>query len=191
MATLVAVDPGDRWTGVAFFTNDPDPFTREPLGWRCQGAVEMGREEFEDSLSETLEDSDLDFLVYERFRLYGDKAGAQTGSEFDTSQIIGVIKWLVRTHNAHAAEHEAADKTGHVILPCEAPGGAHHEPRVWRPTTLAGQMADIKKPTRGILNHRGIKSVARPIAVKQYEGRDHIMDAELHGWHYILNRLEA
>jgi hypothetical protein len=47
-------------------------------------------------------------------------------------------------------------------------------------------VADIKKPTAGILRTKRIKSVAKPIARKHYSGRDHVVDAELHGWRYIL-----
>lgn len=181
MCKLIAVDPGDRWTGVAFFTHRPDG------EWFCQDAQEFDAMAFADALAETLLDDEVDILVYERFRLYGDKAAEQTGSEFETSQLIGIVKYLVRIHNFHAERHRLAEEEG-KMLDCELPGRWHSNPhdRPW-PVTIHGQMADIKKPTAGILRHKGIKSVARGLSRTQYEGRDHVVDAELHGWHYILN----
>lgn len=185
---LVAVDPGDRWTGVAFFEETPDA----EHGWECVDAIEFDPDEFEDSLAESIVAGDVDFLIYERFRLYGDKAKQQKGSEFRTTQSIGVFKWLVRNHNRHAAAHGTIDRKGGGLLTCEQPGGVCHDPKR-RPTVkhvvIFGQMADIKKPTRAILNRKKIKSVAGPIAKAEYEGRDHVKDAELHGWKYILDEM--
>lgn len=74
------------------------------------------------------------------------------------------------------------------MLPCEQVGGMHANPHVMpTPVTIVGQMADIKRPTAGILRHKGIKSVAKPISRRDYNSRDHVVDAELHGWHYLLN----
>jgi hypothetical protein len=190
---LVAIDPGDVYVGVAFFDQlknynewtDPDA----DLGvddWRCVGATEYTPDQFADDFAESIVASDFDYVVFERFRLYGDKANQQTGSEFQTSQLIGVIKWIVRKQNEHHDAHREAEQKG-LLISCEQPGGVCNKPTVVRPVTLVAQMADIKKPTKGILNTRGIKSVARPIAREKYGNRDHVVDAELHGWYYILN----
>lgn len=185
MTNLIAIDPGDRWTGVAFFETDED----EPTGWRCTDAQEWDPDEFEDALAETILAGDVDIVVYERFRLYGDKAKEQKGSEFDTAQSIGVFKFIIRNHNRHAEAHDWVDKNG-GMLTCEQPGGVCHDPER-RPSVkvviLHGQFADIKKPTAGILRKKKIKSVAKPISRELYEGRDHVVDAELHGWKYILD----
>lgn len=181
---IIAIDPGDRYVGVAFFEEDPD----EEWGWRCIDAQEFTPDEFADSLAETIVSDDPPYaVVYERWRLYGDLAQAQKGSEMETAQLIGIIKWLVRVHNLHVDRHEQAEAQG-KLASCETPGGTCHTPP-HRPkrVILHGQMADIKKPTRGILNKRKIKSVARGIATKEYKGRDHVVDAELHGWKYILD----
>lgn len=181
---LIAIDPGDRWTGVAFFSvNEADE-------WYCQDAIEMGRIEFEDALTElVLAERKFPIVVYERFRLYGDKANEQKGSEFDTSQLIGVIKYIVRLHNDHAGRHDLAESLGRMMT-CELSGGECANPAL-RPhkIELIGQVADIKKPTAGILRKKGIKSVAKPIAREHYAGRDHIVDAELHGWKHILDTM--
>lgn len=182
MATLTAVDPGDRWTGVAFF----DPADNE-WGWECTGAVELGQDEFIDSLAESIMDNEVPILVFERWRLYADHSEEKKGSEFETSQLIGAMKFVVRRHNEHCFIHTKALNKG-MLTTCELRGGSCMDKDIgWQPTLMVGQMADIKKPTAGILKGKGIKSITKAIARREYEGRDHIVDAELHGWHYILN----
>lgn len=184
---LIAIDPGDRWTGVAFFTRDDDG------KWYCEDAQEFEPpEEFEDALACMVLDRDgtpPPIIVYEKWRLYGDKAKLQTGSEFLASQHIGVIKYIVRVHNEHVDRHEQAEAEG-KIMTCELQGGICEDPKL-RPQriTIVKQGAEIKKPTRGILKHKGIKSVAKPIAREHYSNRDHVVDAELHGWKHILDTM--
>ena len=183
---LIAIDPGDVYTGVAFFSRGDD-------GWACEDAQEFSPHDFENALAQTLLDRDgtpPPIIVYERWRLYADHSREKTGSEFPTSQHIGVIKFIVRVHNDHVDRHERAEAKGKMMT-CELVGGHCHDPKV-RPqrVTIFGQMADIKKPTRGILRFKKIKSVAKPIAKELYNNRDHIVDAELHGWKYILDELK-
>lgn len=185
---LIAIDPGDRWTGVAFFATDEDG------GWYCLDAQEFDPPDFEDALAETLFQRDgtpPPIIVYEKWRLYADKAGTQTGSEFLASQHIGVIKYIVRVNNDHAERHDRAEAEG-KIMTCELQGGSCEDPAK-RPQhiTIAKQGAEIKKPTRGILNKKKIKSVAGPIAKEHYGNRDHVKDAELHGWKYILDTMKG
>lgn len=187
MSRLIAIDPGDRWTGVAFFEQT------DKGHWFCDGASEFGREEFEDAFAELLlVDHDTpEYVIFEKFRLYADKAKTQTGSEFDTAQIIGVIKYLTRVHNEHAAKHDEVEKIGR-FLTCELEGHPCEDPlRRPKPIELVKQPADIKKPITGILRHKKIKSVTKPISKEYYGGRDHVVDAELHGWYYILKVLEG
>lgn len=183
---LVAIDPGDRWTGVAFFATDDDG------GWYCQDAQEFAPHEFEDALAELIlldRSTPPPIIVYEKWRLYGDKAALQTGSEFEASQHIGVIKYLVRVHNEHVDRHEAAEAAGKMMT-CELQGGQCEDPAK-RPQRIeiVKQGAEIKKPTAGILRTKKIKSVAKPIARELYGGRDHVVDAELHGWKHILDTM--
>lgn len=179
MRRLIAIDPGDVYVGVAFFNEDPD--------WHCIDAQEFSPNEFSDGFAESVIDNEFDIVVIERFRLYGDKAQEQTGSEFETAQLIGILKWIVRKHNDHVDMHEKAE-ADRKLATCETPGGPCNDP-VKRPrrVTLVLQMADIKKPTAAILRRKGIKSVAKPISTKEYGGRDHVVDAELHGWKAILD----
>lgn len=183
--SLIAIDPGDRFVGVAFFDEDPDT----KYGWECVDAEEFGPDEFADAFAEGIIAGDFDIVVIERFRLYADKARMQTGSEFETAQLIGVLKWLVRVHNKHADAHARVEREG-GMLTCEQPGGVCNNAEKAPPkhVKLILQMADIKKPTRAILNRKKIKSVAGPISKANYEGRDHVKDAELHGWKAILDK---
>lgn len=185
---LIAIDPGDRWTGVAFFKRHGDD-------WECTDAIEFDPAEFEDSLAETVLSPSSPpgtpplIVVYERWRLYSDHAAQQKGSEFLACQHIGVIKFICRTAQAHVAKHEDAAARGKFVS-CEVNHGMCINPKIqMRPVEIVGQMADIKKPTRGILRKKGVKSVAGPIAKAQYGNRDHVKDAELHGWHHIIHTL--
>lgn len=187
MTGLIAVDPGDVHCGVAFFVRADNKF-----GWQCTNTEEFSPDDFLDALAETFveQDPDWQFLVYEKFRLYADKARLQTGSEFPTAQIIGVVRWLGRTHNRHAGEHRAALENGSLCT-CQLPGGTCDparqagQGRYVGPVELVCQPADIKKPTAGILRTKGIKSVAK----LEGDRLGHRVDAELHGWHFILRTL--
>lgn len=187
----IAIDPGDRWTGVAFFDHDVDEFTGEIGPWYCADVIEYDPWEFLDAFAETVLDptSGLEWVVYERFRLYGDKAQEQKGSEFVTPQGIGVIKAVVRWHNQHVELHDQVEKSETPkLLTCEVNHG-YHSINPPQHIKIFGQMADIKKPTAGICRTKKIKSVAGPIARENYGGRDHVKDAELHGIRYILKEL--
>lgn len=185
---LIAIDPGDVYTGVAFFTTDEDGL------WYCADAQEFSPADFEDALAEYIflnREVEPPIVVFEKWRLYADKAKEQTGSEFEASQHIGVIKYLVRVHNAHVERHLRAEAEGKMMT-CELEGGVCHDPALRpRPITIIKQPADIKKPTAGILRHKKIKSVAKPISKAEYGGRDHVVDAELHGWKHILDTMKG
>lgn len=185
---LIAIDPGDRWTGVAFFATDDDG------KWYCQDAQEFDPQEFEDALADLLltpSATPSPIIVWEKWRLYADKAETQTGSEFETCQSIGAIKFIIRSVNKHVELHRQAEADG-KMLTCELQGGMCADPKLQlSEVTSCVQPADIKKPTRGILNKKKIKSVAGPIAKSLYGNRDHVKDAELHGWRYILKTIEG
>lgn len=189
MPKLIAIDPGDVYTGVAFFETDVDPWQpSDDASWECVDAQEFIDEEFIDAFGETLlTGNSFDIVIFERWRLYADHAVEKTGNEFITSQRIGQIKLLVRWRNEHVDRHDRAEAEGRLMT-CEQQGGTCADPAD-RPhrILLVDQVADIKKPTRGILKTKGIKSVAKPIAREHYSGRDHVVDAELHGWYFILH----
>lgn len=185
---LIAIDPGDVYTGVAFFTTD------ENGHWYCADAQEFSPADFEDALAEYLFDNrhvEPPIIVYERWRLYADHAQEKTGDEFLAAQHIGVIKYVVRVNNDHYDRHVAAEAQG-KMMSCELKGRMCADPANRpRQITIVKQGAEIKKPTAGILRHKKIKSVAKPIAKELYKNRDHVIDAELHGWKHILDTMKG
>lgn len=179
---IIAVDPGDKYVGVAFFERADNEY-----GWECVDCQQTDPETFLDSLPETLVSGDLEVLVFEIFRLYPDLAQKQQGSEMETSQMIGAIKWMVRAHNKHQQRHLSAEFEG-LLAPCELQGGTCADPeKKVKPVGLVGQRADIQKPTAGILRHKKIKSVGRQVKKEHPGWGDHVISAELHGWHYLMN----
>jgi hypothetical protein len=181
VTVLTAVDPGDVYVGVAFFEPEDNEW-----GWRCVDVQEFSPDDFIDAYSESVFANEVPITVFERFRLYNDLAVKQTGSEMPTAQLIGQMKFVVRRHNAHCDLHTVALRRG-AMTTCELRGSSCMDKDIgWQPTLMVGQMADIQKPTTGILKNRGIKSVARPKMRSDYGGRDHVLSAELHGWYYLL-----
>lgn len=184
---MAVVDPGDLSCGVAFFRQDEE---LEP-GAEVIKTLEMGPRDFEDMLAWLIIAGRVHTVVYERFRLYADKSVEQTGSEFETSQLIGVIRWMVRKQNEHAELHVRWVHTNKKLT-CEEGGGCSPG-RLPRPVKLVGQMADIKKPARGVLRFKQIKSWSMLHRKQIHAGRKlcekdrcHAVDAELHGWYWLL-----
>lgn len=176
MAELIALDHGDKYTGVAWFRTpdgNRDPLMRDPTllkyGWLCYDAQTMDPDEALDRTGRDLLVGKVLYVVYERFRLYPDKADAQISSEFQTSQGIGVTKWQVRNVNARREE---------LGLGCSI--GLH------------AYGAEAKTPAREILRAKGIKSTAKRLggsAKRIGPGGYDATDAELHGWHFIFEEL--
>lgn len=130
-------------------------------GWSCFWAGEMQPEEFEDWLSEHMVHSGIDILVVEQFTLYADKAMEQTGSDMPTSQLIGAIKYIWRQMKGTASRWPRPDVELHF------------------------QPAKIKVPTQSVLKNRGMKSMAKTL-----KAGGHAFDAELHGYHHIINTMD-
>lgn len=181
LTRMIAIDPGDVHVGVAFFETWGHPDSDD--GWECVDTQEITPEELEDALLETFLDGDVDILVYEKFFLYEDKAMAQVGSEFRTSQLIGVIRYLWRQQEIHASAHDQAREKG-KILTCELEGFTCADPKRMsgKHVTLVSQPASIQDPTAGILRARKIKSTAK----RNKDTAGHQVSAELHGWYYLL-----
>lgn len=164
MVELRAYDPGDKYTGIAYFREKPGFIRPGELGWECHNARVADPDEALDELASDLIRGRVLYVVYERFRLYPDKAQAQANSEFLTSQSIGVIRWLVRNCNLTRADQGK------------------------EPIALVSSGAEDKRPTREILRSKGIKSTARRLKAGPGE---HALDAELHGWRHILRELQG
>lgn len=185
---IIAIDPGDHHVGVAFFARQSGGTGEK---WYCQDAQQIDDPDgFELMLAETLLGSPHGMtLVVEIFRLYEDKAQLQKGSQFRTSQMIGAIKFIARIRNEHVGRHHDARKGGY-IMNCEREGGqCEHLMNGPAPIEVVMQLADIKKPTTGILRHKKIKSVGKQAKKDNPGWGDHCIDAELHGWKHILDTL--
>lgn len=89
---LLAVDPGDEHVGVAWFDKQGD-------AWGCVYVEEMTPEQFRRYIGPALRSGFFRWFVLESFALYGEKALQQTGSEMETSQLIGVCKYVVEEVN--------------------------------------------------------------------------------------------
>jgi hypothetical protein len=156
---LVAVDPGGAHVGVSCFGRREQDDQHHI--WDCFWSAEYTPLGFEDWLSEQMLAGQIDILVYEKWQLYPDKAKSLIGSEMETSQLIGVIKYVWRAL---------------AQVDTRWPGS---------PVELVGQPASIKDPIRGLLKKRRITSMAKLLRVPL----DHAVDAELHGWHHVIHTL--
>lgn len=83
---ILAVDPGDEHVGVAWFD-------KQGNAWGCVYVEEMAPDEFRAYLGPALHSGLFRWFVVESFALYGDKALQQTGSQMETPQMIGMIKY--------------------------------------------------------------------------------------------------
>ena len=84
---LLAVDPGDEHVGVAWFD-------KTDKGWACVLVLEMTPGEFQSYLGPALESGIFRYFVYESWSLRRDMAVKMIGSEFETCQMIGMIKYV-------------------------------------------------------------------------------------------------
>lgn len=83
---ILAVDPGDEHVGVAWFD-------KQEGSWGCVYVEEMTPDGFRSYIGPALDSGLFRYLVVESFSLYGDKALEQTGSQMETPQMIGMIKY--------------------------------------------------------------------------------------------------
>lgn len=176
---IVAVDPGDEHVGTAVFTPDG----RRTEGHRVVCVQEYTPDDWLDVMAYMLIAGKMKTLVYERFLLDGALAREQTGSEFVTVQLIGVMRWMVRKQNEHAHEHYRAKYP--MQMSCVRAGQCSVS-AVPQPVDLVAQLRTIKTPTRKILNRRNIKSLSAQVGAS-----DHCKDAEMHGWHWLLNETKG
>ncbi len=49
-------------------------------------------------------------IIYEQYKLYSDKADAMIGNEFETVQVIGVIKYLTKRRNMNLISSPTSNK---------------------------------------------------------------------------------
>lgn len=135
-------------------------FGKNVKGWEPLWATEMAPVEFEDWYSAHCIHGEIDITVVEEWRLFPGTSSTQHGSDMPTSQLIGAIKYIHR-NTAHIPTRDF---------------GREHTP------ILAFQTPKIKKPTRAKLRARQLPSAAKVLKVPG----DHALDAELHGYHYLM-----
>ena len=100
---VIAVDPGDVHCGMA------EGITKTNGQFLVVRAWEATPDECADYVAGWLLSGELEALVVERFSLYADKATQQIGSEFETAQLIGVLKYLVRVAGNAKLAMQGAD----------------------------------------------------------------------------------
>lgn len=86
---ILGVDPGERHVGWCVLRNDGG-------GWFADEVREYTHRESMDAFAHLAVNDPVDHWVVEEFRLYPDRAGAQTGSTMPTCELIGVFKYLHR-----------------------------------------------------------------------------------------------
>lgn len=107
---FVAIDPGDVHCGVAYFEDQ-----------ECRWATEFSPSGLlmllEGARLGNLDDHGryavpgVQGLVVERFQLYGDRMGAQVGSDMRTSQLIGALRLASDLGGLWMVQQQAALKT--------------------------------------------------------------------------------
>jgi hypothetical protein len=148
----MAVDPGDEHVGVAWFDRQGD-------AWGCVYVEEMTPDEFYVYLEQALHSGWFDYLIVESWALYRDMAMKLIGSEMETSQLIGMIKYVVWKVNS-----------------C-----SHMNPMMEREVELVFQAPKIKRAVFAILARKGYKFAADRLRVPA----QHVRDAEVHGVKFI------
>jgi hypothetical protein len=155
---MIAIDPGESHVGMAEFQRMPPDAWRKEHEWLCTWAGEMLPGPALEWVTGHL--PLLQVVVYESWQIYPDKAASLIGSQCETAQFIGALKWIVFGFNGHAAR-----------FPDHGPPGL---------VGLVEQPASIQIPTRGLLKQAGRKSTA-----KRIKAGEHAMSAELHGWCFL------
>lgn len=175
-ARMLAIDPGDEHVGLAEFAYNSRDFTG-----RCASVMQTTPDVALDGLAEDIIAGTYQAIVLERWLLRPDLSAEQAGSEMETSQMIGVVKWLVRVHNLHARAHAEADPPNSgKTLTCRQPGGTCVDGRAVRLVQLGLQLPAIQEVALGHLRAAKVKSVA-----KQQKAGPHCLSAELHGWYWL------
>lgn len=130
---VVGIDPGDEHCGVAVVSVTWSPTEGGVILPRR--AVELAPDDCADHLASWLLEGWVDAVAVERFSLYGDRASAQIGSQMETAQLIGVLRYVTRL--ANRGRRDAG------------------QPEV--PFALQG--ADVKKGIRAQAKARGIELI--------------------------------
>lgn len=173
---LVAFDPGDVHVGMALFSPEGGPASSK--GWRCLYAIEVTPERAADDLADLMLQNKVTDVAIEQWLLYPDKAAQQAGSEMLSSQLIGVLKYIVRLNNRHAAAHLIIQAGGSR---CSCSPDRKIEVQS---INLALYPSDSKTTAASLCKRRKIKSKAKQAGTNT--AGDHPLDAELIGWIHLF-----
>lgn len=99
MKIAISIDPG-KHNGMSIWSYDEDGNYNMIVSAAIHKTL----------LFEMLEERDLDLIIYEGYRLYADKAQTMIGNEFETPQIIGVIKYIAKKKNIPLVMQMASTK---------------------------------------------------------------------------------
>lgn len=132
---VIAVDPGDAHCGMA------EGLTHSNGQFEVVRAWELAPDDCADYVAGWLLSGELEALVVERFSLYADKASQQVGSQMETAQLIGVLKYLVRVAGNAKLAMQGADikrsmraqlkARGISLLPAEADHARDAQLHLW------------------------------------------------------------
>lgn len=107
---IMAIDPGDKHVGWAYGLGKTKKLRTSSIKageWSADEAIAK----IEVGLTGVFNTGDMDRrVVVEEFRLYPDKAQAQGYSDFETAQMIGVIKYICSERGIEVIEQGAGIK---------------------------------------------------------------------------------
>lgn len=86
---LLSIDPGSEHSAWAVWELQGER-------WKCRECYELKPDGFLDLARGWIEKHEFNRVAIEEFKLFGDKALAQTGSKFGTVEVIGVVRHLCR-----------------------------------------------------------------------------------------------
>lgn len=96
--SIVSIDPGDIHVGVATWVYgaiDQDENDQDVDGWICEYAFETQPVPFLRALQVACGSGMIDTVVFERFVLEPTRAPMLVGTDLETAQMIGAIKFAV------------------------------------------------------------------------------------------------
>lgn len=85
------IDPGDSHVGFSHYSSFKD-------GWQATAAEEFTPQSVIPVIKDWVQEPNLMILGWERFALFPHLAKQQIGSEFKTSQLIGVLRYLANEY---------------------------------------------------------------------------------------------
>lgn len=86
---VIAIDPGDVHVGVAMWLHQAERVRAHEIAAGNDAIYQI-----QSAITRRIEAGSTVHLVIEEFRLYPNKAGAQSWSPMKTAEMIGALKWI-------------------------------------------------------------------------------------------------